>query len=905
MPSIRPKVSPLHLGRRRLLGSLPDDAGFAVWLEAPYGYGKSVLASQWAEQLEAQGWRVVWTSAGGAAPRQQVAHELDLPASAPWSVLLGALWAQPTLLVVEDLERLEDHEALSPFLRDLGGLVLLASRGPVTASELPRLLTIGRLVHVTAEQLGFSKEEAEELFENGERASDVWRRTHGWPLPLHFAHLTGELPERTSLLEGLRASLSHPEWEELLLLATLEMLPLEAALLTTEQLARSGFARHAEGGFLLHPLVGEAVLRSHGEAARTVLEREQARLSPLARAEAFERSGHLSGLARSLEAVSEQLWRLAPEAVLRWDAMVPANPSPRRHIAAGGALKVLGRNQESAQRLEAALEAGTLTPDEELLALGELCWVQALTAPAEAPATVHRGEALLDIVEPERAGRFLTNTFIVDIMGARFGAAIGKLERALEYFPPGSPYRVGARINLALARWDQDGELETRLRTQMETLPDTWRLYPSDAPGQCRDVAMLHAWLGRVAEARSYFEQARDGARHNPLVDLEVRAALAHLDADPEPFETLLSEAEAWGDAYTLEIITMHGVNTLGRVPSEARRFYERSPAKGGLAAAAHALTLAAGGAEAEATRLLDANIAQFPDRPRQLYLRAARYRVTRSPEDLEAFMGLTTAGARLLPGFVPLSELPQNRPDLAQAYPLEEVAGAGWREATMLRAAELPDLELNLLGAFQTRLFGKELRLTERQQQLMLLATLGLNREETAEVMWPEVSHEKQRNNLGVQLNSLRKLIEPWGFGTYLTEHGLERVRSDYAELKRALAERRADVALQLYTEPLAPGLTLELLEDERRQLREEVVALLFAASTGSQPEHATALLARVLELDPLHEAALQALLRLLLGKGRRHEALRRYREFQARLLEETGLAPLDETAGLVGLTT
>lgn len=33
-----------------------------MWLEAPYGYGKNVLMSQWAEQLESEGWRVLWLS---------------------------------------------------------------------------------------------------------------------------------------------------------------------------------------------------------------------------------------------------------------------------------------------------------------------------------------------------------------------------------------------------------------------------------------------------------------------------------------------------------------------------------------------------------------------------------------------------------------------------------------------------------------------------------------------------------------------------------------------------------------------------------------------------------------------------------------------------------------------------
>lgn len=902
MLSYRPRGSTHHLKRSRLLDSLPDDAGYAVWLEAPYGYGKSVLASQWADELEAAGWRVVWTAAQGREPKALVAQALELPTSAPWGVILEALWSEPTLLVIEDLETLTSHEELSPLLKEPAGLVLLASRGPLTASELPRLVTTGRLIHLTGEDLKFSPEEAEALYSDAERARDVWRRTHGWPLPLHFALLTGELPERTGLLEGMRESLSAAEWEEALLLATVTQLPTTGALPATEQLARSGFAQLTESGFRLHSLIGEAVLRSYLVDAISVLTRQQARLPLMERAEAFERCGHLPGLEAVLEEVGEQLWRKAPEAVLRWDALLDSPATPLRDVVVGGALKVLGRNSESTVRLERALSAGTLGPNEQLMALGDLCWVQASTDPEKARATVQRGEALLELADPERAGRFLTNTFIVDIMAARFEDAVGKLERALTYFPEDSQYRVGARINLALARWDMQGEFQARLDTQVATLPDVWRLYPSDAPGQCRDVAMLHGWLGNTAEARAYFEQAMEGAGHNPLVGLEVRAALASLDGDPKPFSELLRRAEAWGDAYTQEIVTMHGVTTLGGVPAAARRLYEASPARGGLAAAAYALVLADEGKAEAALKLLDENLAAYLDRPRQLYLRGSRYRVTRSAEDLADFLALTTAGARLLPGFVPLQELPADQPELAAAYPLRTVALSGWAAAASLRAAELPELELRFFGRFSVSLFGEELHLTDRLQQLVTLFSLGYGRERTAEAMWPEASTEKQRNNLGVQLSALRKVLEPWGYRTYVLEDGLQHVNSDYARLRAAMATGDAGAVMRLYEEPFAPGLNLEPLEDERHELRAAVTALLYEVSSSVPAESAAELLERVLKLDPLHEAALQGLLKSLLTRGRRQEAARRYRDFARRLKDEMDLTPLDETTAMLG---
>jgi ATP/maltotriose-dependent transcriptional regulator MalT len=197
MLGLRPKVSQLYLERRRLLDMLPDEAGHVVWLEAPYGYGKSVLASQWAEVLEREGWRTVWLSLPGHDARTALCRVLELSAATPWGVVLECLWERPTLLVLEDLEGSEDLTAL---YNDLRGLMLLASRRRLPALELPRLMTEGKLVHLEGNDLAFKKEEAERLFSERSHAHAIWRRTQGWALPLHFAALTGKLPQHQTLV---------------------------------------------------------------------------------------------------------------------------------------------------------------------------------------------------------------------------------------------------------------------------------------------------------------------------------------------------------------------------------------------------------------------------------------------------------------------------------------------------------------------------------------------------------------------------------------------------------------------------------------------------------------------------------------------------------------------------------
>jgi len=228
-------------------------------------------------------------------------------------------------------------------------------------------------------------------------------------------------------------------------------------------------------------------------------------------------------------------------------------------------------------------------------------------------------------------------------------------------------------------------------------------------------------------------------------------------------------------------------------------------------------------------------------------------------------------------------------------------VLESDWSEARDLRAAELPDLEINLLGRLQVKLFGRDVHLTDRQQQLVTLLTLGLSREETAEAMWPETDAAKQRNNSGVQVSLLRRTLEPWGSRTYVTESGLDRYSADIDELKAALADGNADAVLRLYREPLAPGLTLDAVQAAGEQLREETVSVLVEAARSADGAAAQEYLRRVLELEPLHEEALQQLLGRLLKLGRRQEAVQRYGAFARQLRQELDLEPLPETSALL----
>lgn len=893
MMSFRPETGTRYLDRSRLLAVLPDQPGFVVWLEAPYGYGKSVLASQWAASLERDDWRVVWLAADASNIRRTVATGLYLPADSPWEPVLESLWNQKTILVLEDLENLSNHEELVRLLRDDRGLVLLASRGPLASSEIPRLVTSGRLIHLQAEELEFTEQEVAALIPDPRMSRQLWQQAGGWPLPLHFASLTGRLPDGQQLLMGMKASLDDAAWQEVLLLATLPYLPAEASTPITVRLASSGFVQRGTSGYRLHALAAEYILADHAREAATALKQAAQRLPLLLYGEATEKLGALTDLSALLDMPREQLSRKAPEAILRWDGLVPGPVSALRHITAATANAVLGRHEEAVIRFQAGLDRQELDAADELLALKGLVWSLAFTDHAAADAVIQRAEKLIPEVDPEIAGRFLADASIVDAVTGNYEAAIRKLEGALQYLPADSSYRTGCYINLALNRWDSKGDYDGRLAVQANTIGEVWRLYPSDAPGQCRDVAMMYAWAGNKGAARIFLEEAISGERASPIVGLEVRAALAALDGDASPFPELFARARTWNSDHTLDLIAMYAIQT---APTDAEYYFVQVP-RPVLTTAAYARLLAD---RNEALRLIDAALEGQEDRAFLLYLHAARYSVTRDSTDLEAFMAVSNAGARLLPGHIPIGELPIDRPELAKHYAVESVLAAGWKEAIRLRLAELPDLHIDILGQLRVHFAGRTLELSERPMLLLVMLLVGFSREEAAEAIWPEAEPSQQRNNLNVQLSALRKVLEPWGARHFLGEDTLQHVQSDYLRLMAALDGDHYDSLLHLYREPLAPGVGLESLASHRTWLRTTILGALQAAAQSREGD-TSRFLRRILELDPLNEEALRELLVRLLKRGRQREARRHYEDFAARLQSETGLEPDGTTKALV----
>ena len=859
--------SPVYLERERLLSLLPEEPGFAVLLEAPAGFGKSVLAGQLAARL---GFRTLWASARLGEPKVLLAQGLGLPQEAPWGAVVAALKAEPTLVVLEDLEGTED---LSPLLRVLPALLVLASRHPLPYPELPKLLAEGRLVRLGAEELAFTLEEARALFGERPGAEEAHRATGGWPLPLFLSALTGEPPKRDALLRGLRESLTPEELQEGLLLAALPYLPEAAAIQATESLFAKGLLRRLPQGFALHALLREMALESLRLEVQKAVRASEGRLPPALLAQAYHAAGLHGELLELLERPIQI--NLAPEVLLSWQPLLEKGGG-RARLRLGEALLQCGK-REGFALLEALAEAQD--PGVALAACGHLAYYLADPLLGQdlkrARAYLERGMGLLERVGPELAGRFLNDAARVPWEEGRPEEALGMLEEALRRLPEGSPYRVAPLTNLAFLHFELKGDLLGRIRALEEGAPLALRYSPVNHAGHLRDLGRLYLLLGERARAEVHLEEAQEAPGH-PLASLEAGMLLARLRGDEEALKALVARAELWENPY----LRGRGLALLASLKGDARLL---EGVEGFFPALARA-----------ELRKDPSLLPPYPkEREERLYWHAARYRILREEEDLEALLGLTQEGPRLLPGLLPLGLLPRDRPELAQAYPLEEVLRSGWKEAILLRLPEVPPLRAEVLGRY--RVLGPlgEVALSGKLREVFALLLLGLPREEAAFLLWPEMPEGAALNNLSVWLSRLRRALEPWGVPTYLKEEGLTRVESDLRALEEALSRKEAEKVLALYQEPLFPGLDLPLLDRKREELYHRVRALFLEAD---EPRY----LERLLELDPLDEEALLPLVEKCLSRGQRARALKHLQAYRKRLWEELGERPSGEVEAL-----
>lgn len=899
MLGLRPKTSNLYLERPRLLKMFPQEAGYVVWLEAPYGYGKSVLAMQWAEELELENWRLLWLSLERRDTKTSVAELLGLPAFTPWGILKDELWKVPSLLVLEDLT---GEEGLSPLLKNMGGLILLASRKKLNYEVIPRLMIEGRLLHLTAKQLAFTHIEAKELFADKAHATKIWKQTQGWSLPLHFSALTGEPPERQALLEGMQASLSQEAWQEAMFLSTIPFLPREAANEGTNELVKTGFVQSLEDGFRLHPMMAEAILTFHPDKVKLIVATEAKRLPILLRGNAFEKVKDEKRLEALLADNSLKIQRLGAEQAIRWANFLEVPLSATAKITVGDSLCSLDKIEEGIVLVQEAIDSGELEPNTHLKALGNVIWHLAFIDQEKARLRINEGEKLLNQVSNDIAAGFYSDISVVGHVVGDHRKALDYLEKGLELASPTSSQYVGLVANRNIILWEVTGSLEKKMTVHEDREGLAAKHFPDQITMGYRDLVRDYINLGKGNEARRYIQLIQEDTHPKPHARLETRAMQAFLDADPEPFSGLLIEAKAWElDYQTPETILYFWLKTL-RYQEDLETFENvmNTYPEIGLDVLERAVYEAQKGKRSKAMERLSSFKDHENARIVKLYWQAAKYLITREIADLDELISLTTVKEHILPGLIRVEELPKERPELCKFHPLKEILFSSWPEAIKYRFNEIPDLEITCLGGLTVKLLGEEQEVTKKQKELLALLLLGYGREAIGEAMWPEVKHRKMRNNLNVLLNTLRKALEPWNIPTYLLPMGLVRTQVDLWQLQTALKEKDSVRVNELYNGPFAPGIDLPLINAARDELKHDVITLLLEA-TKTESENQQLKLETVLRIDPLNENALQLLLTKLIKQGRRVEAKKRYLRFAKQLSYEMKLEPLEETRDIL----
>ena len=230
--------------------------------------------------------------------------------------------------------------------------------------------------------------------------------------------------------------------------------------------------------------------------------------------------------------------------------------------------------------------------------------------------------------------------------------------------------------------------------------------------------------------------------------------------------------------------------------------------------------------------------------------------------------------------------------------------------------------LRIQLLGGFRvwggTRLIaGEQWRLRKAAALIKLLALAAghrLHREQLIDRLWPDSEPAAAASNLRYTLHVARRSLESAATGAarclrgdreqlWLCPDGPLWIDVEAFEQAAGAARGSGDpvaylTALKLYTGELLPEDRYEdWAADRREALRASQIALLIELARlhedRGEPEPALAALERVVAQEPAHEEAHQALMRLYAAAGRRHQALRQYRQLEEALRREVGAEP------------
>jgi DNA-binding SARP family transcriptional activator/Tfp pilus assembly protein PilF len=221
--------------------------------------------------------------------------------------------------------------------------------------------------------------------------------------------------------------------------------------------------------------------------------------------------------------------------------------------------------------------------------------------------------------------------------------------------------------------------------------------------------------------------------------------------------------------------------------------------------------------------------------------------------------------------------------------------------------------LVVKLLGPPRIERDGRAIEMDTRKATALVayLAVTGQPqaRDSLAALLWPDANAERARGALRRTLSTLRtglagNELRVEGHRIALDDEGID---LDIRRFRALVGEDRLDEAVKTYTGDFLSGFTLrdspefdEWQAAEADALRRELAGALERLASSEEPPRAIAYAKRWLDLDPLHEPAHRALMRLHARAGDRAGALRQFHECERILDRELGVAPLAETVTL-----
>jgi DNA-binding SARP family transcriptional activator/tetratricopeptide (TPR) repeat protein len=226
--------------------------------------------------------------------------------------------------------------------------------------------------------------------------------------------------------------------------------------------------------------------------------------------------------------------------------------------------------------------------------------------------------------------------------------------------------------------------------------------------------------------------------------------------------------------------------------------------------------------------------------------------------------------------------------------------------------------IEVSLLGPPRVERAGTLVGFDTRKA-VALLAHLALAdrprpRDALADLLWPDNDIEHARGALRRTLSTLRAAIGPESLETTRDHVRLIKSQGLYVDVDRfrdLVTEGDLDTAVGLFRGEFLEGFGLrdapgfdDWARNQADTLRRELAGALARLAAGSEEagDYSAALVhvRRWLSLDPLHEPAHRALIRLYALTGDRAAALVQYRQCVRTLSRELGVSPLPETTEL-----